>query len=339
MYKYISLFLIISTHILMAAESIYTEAKIAIKMINKTDVQFISAQKSIKTIKNSKIVDVQSLSSSDILGRNKSCEPLYSCSKELEMYFSEKAITPNQSLLIYDNSHGIYAATLYTIFESIGHKNISIVNGGLEAILKIDPNQKIYTKYELELESLKKLVLNDNNSSVIKNYKSKIDSLKKKLEVLKPHLLINQKDFSPKSYDRIEYKINIINTDYLLSKNDLKKAVKELRTNSNESNITIIDVCPMVDIVGNEKGTYVAGVTALSWKELINKKEQQLKSNELLDTLFNQYNLKKHHINYLYCMSGSPKALFMMTAMRQVGYKKVKAFTGDWNVWVGDINE
>jgi 3-mercaptopyruvate sulfurtransferase SseA len=38
-------------------------------------------------------------------------------------------------------------------------------------------------------------------------------------------------------------------------------------------------------------------------------------------------------------MSGSPKAFFVMMALRELGYHKTKVFIGDWNVWVGDMNE
>jgi len=331
MFKYISLFFIISTIYLFAVEDIYIEPKVAIKMIDKSDITFISAQKSIQIIKNSKIIDVQKLSSLNILGNNP-CEPFYSCSSELKKYFSDMSIFKNQFLILYDNSYGIYAATLYTMLESIGYKNMVILNGGLKSILKIDPNQKIYNKYKIELDEITKLISKENNITIGREYKSKISNLKNKLKMLKPYLLSSHSKINSLN------KSDKIIKDYFLSKRDLENAVKEIRQH-HDVNTTIIDICPMVDIVGNEKGSYVAGVTALSWKELIDKNEHRLKSKEELDILFERYKLKKSTNNYIYCMSGSPKAFYMMTIMRYLGYTKVKAFTGDWNVWVGDINE
>jgi len=335
MYRYINLFFVVFTLCLFAVEDMYIEPKVAIKMIDKSDVQFISAQKSITLIKNSKIIDMQRFSSSNILGNN-SCEPFYDCFSDLKKYFLDKNINKNQLLIFYDNSYGIYAATLYSMLESLGYKKMLILNGGLRAILKIDPNQKLYDKYKIELDEFLKLISKDDNRTLEQEYESKIINLRKKLLILKPYLLSNSNNI--KSLDNSIYSRDKINRDYFLSKIELENTVNKIRQNY-ELNATVIDICPMVDTVGNEKGSYLAGVTVFSWKELIDKNKYRLKSKEELDILFKKYKLNKSNSNYIYCMSGSPKALYMMTVMRYLGYEKVKAFTGDWNVWVGDIND
>ena len=103
--------------------------------------------------------------------------------------------------------------------------------------------------------------------------------------------------------------------------------------------VKAIDACELIDIVKSDKSSYMSGVKSLSWKELIDKKRKHLRSNESLATLFKKLRLNKNDNNYIYCMSGAQKAFYMMMVLRELGYTKVKAFTGDWNTWVGDINE
>jgi len=328
--KYIIFYVLLFNQILVADKSIYTEAKVAIKFIEKKDIQFVSAQDNIKIIKGSKTVDISTLSSSDILGHN-SCTPYLVCPNKLKNILSLKGITANQNLVIYDDSYGIYAAQLYSVLESVGHKNMIILNGGANAISKIDLNMESYIKYHLELNSLKNS--NENNES-----RKEIENLKEKLKVLKPLLLVGKKVSSVNKIEKTNYQLTKNSKDFLLSKEELVEAVAEVRS-TEDLNITIVDVCPMVDIVGNKTGSYLTGVVALSWKEIIDKNKKSLKSKEELTAIFNKTGLDKKNSNYLYCMSGSAKALFMITAMREVGYLKVKAFTGDWNVWVGDIDE
>jgi len=330
--------LYVMVQMVTANESIYIDANVAIKMIEKNNIQFIISEKSLNKIKGSKSVELPLLFSGDILGKL-ICSPLYSCPKTLEKYFSSLGINNNQPLILYDNNYGVYASTLYTIFESIGHKNITILDGGIEAISKIDPNQNSYSKYKLELDNLILAQRDDKSERTTKPYESKVNELKKKLEVLKSHLLIEKNIINSKKNIETSYIVSDINFDHLLSKNDLKEAVKEKRLYGEESNVTIIDTCPMVDIVGSDNGNYMMGVKPISWKSVLDKENHRLKSKEKLELLFKNNKLDKNHNNYLYCMSASPKALFMMTVMRELGYSKVKAFTGDWNHWEGDVDE
>lgn len=64
-----------------------------------------------------------------------------------------------------------------------------------------------------------------------------------------------------------------------------------------------------------------------------------IEPNEVLEKLFNKLKLNKDEQHYIYCMSGAQKAFYVMMALRELGYSKVKAFAGDWNTWEGDINE
>jgi len=329
------LYLIVSYTVLFANDNIFINAKVAIPLIEKNDIQFLAVQESKQIIKGSKIVNIKLLSSTTVLGKMP-CTPFYACTPQVEKYFSSLGMMQDSSLILYDNSYGVYASTLYTILESMGHKNITILDGGIKAVEQLDPNQKLYDKYQNELKA-SKVLTQDNNSTLSTDKSDSIESnLLKKMEMIKPHLLIEKKlNFTTPV--KSDYVIQEQNSDYLLSTKDLRNIVKKVQ--SMEANITIVDACPMIDIVGNRYGSYLSGVTSFSWKRLINIKENRLKSKELLETIFTKMALKKDEYNYIYCMSESSKALFMMLVMRELGYIKVKAYTGDWSVWTGEANE
>ena len=139
--------------------------------------------------------------------------------------------------------------------------------------------------------------------------------------------------------ENIESNYTVSNTDvkYLISREELIEGIREVR--NKESNITIIDACEMIDIVKRDNSPYMSGVKSLSWKKLIDKNKKNLKANEALEKLFMKLNLDKNDTHYIYCMSGAQKAFYLMMALREVGYSKVKVFTGDWNTWIGDIDE
>ena len=324
--KKILILSILAINILFCSNtSIYTDAKLGIQMIEKSGIVFVATEKMNRLIRGSRVVNTSALFSSSILGKMP-CSPLYSCPLEVEKQFSELGIKKDDFLVLYDKSYGVYASTLYTLLKSLGHKNITILDGGIEAILKLDPNQKLYNKYMHKLVSL------------TPKDKSLIDDIQKRLDILKPHLLV-QKSFleSNKSVEKESYQVNKEgDISFLLSAIDLQKLVERVQNNS-ENNITIVDSCPMVDIVGNSYGSYEVGVTPFSWKKLIDVNENRLKDKEKLTKTFSTFSKEKEYA--LYCMENSNKALFMMTVMYQLGFNKVKAFTGNWSVWTGGKNE
>jgi len=306
--------------VLYANEPIYTDAKVAIQMIGKNNTVFISTEKMKNIIRGSRTINISSLFSSSILGKMP-CSPLYSCPMEVEKQLSKFGIKRDDFLVLYDNSFGVYASTLYTLLESLGHQNMTILNGGIESILNIDPNQKLYDKYMNEITNL------------TKKEESSIEDIQKKLDILKPHLLIQKQSLKlSKSVKKDSYQIKKGNLNFLLSVNGLKELVS--RVEAGDKNITIVDSCPMVDIVGDRYGSYEVGVTPFSWKKLIEAGENKIKSKEELNTLFKSFPKERQYA--LYCMENSNKALFMMTVMRYIGFNKIKAFTGNWSVWTRD---
>ncbi|CAA6808019.1 MAG: Sulfurtransferase [uncultured Sulfurovum sp.] len=336
MKRFIVLILLgITISFLQASENIFISPKVALKMINKKDVLFISLDKNSLEIKNSKQINMDFLISSDILGRL-SCSSFYGCSKKIEKYFSSLGIENNHPLILYDNSYGIQSATFYGILESIGHTNMAILRGGIEDIMNLDPNWKLYSKYLNELDGLVDSIQKDVNQTRINDFASQINDLEKKIRVLEPHLLVDKSNSNFNNSNTVDsnYTITKTNQLYSFSKKDL---VEILKANGQEdSNNSIIDVCTMHNLLGKDSHT---GIKFLSWKRLIDKESRYLKSNETLEVLFRELGLTKTNHNYLYCMSGVEKAFFMMMALREVGYTKTKVFRGDWNTWVGDIDE
>ena len=315
MNKFIIFFLLtLVFNSLYANEYIFISPKVSLKMIDKKEITFLALNDSPLKIKKSKIVNMKTLESSDILGRT-GCPSFYLCATTLEKYFSSLGIKPNEALVLYDNSYGIDAATLYALLESMGHKNITILRGGLKDISKLDPNWEIYNNY---LNEFKK----DN---------SKSSKIAQKINILKPHLLLQESTHI--STVESNYTVIKTNKNYLLGRDTLKKAVRKVQ--QDESNISIIDVCEMIDIVNVPSYK----MKSLSWRDLIDKEKKHLKSNEVLEKLFNKLKLNKDEQHYIYCMSGAQKAFYVMMALRELGYSKVKAFAGDWNTWEGDINE
>lgn len=331
------IFLVLLTlSLLQSSESIFTDAKMAIKLIDKKNISFISLDDSRLKIKKSKQLDIKYLQSSNILG-HQACSPFYLCSKELEKYFSALGINSNEPLILYDNTYGINAATLYVTLESMGHQNITILRANINELLHLDPNREKFNKYLNDFENLSTLLSKENNKTIISEKNSELIVLKEKVKILKKHLLLEEYEYKEEKILKSHYKVLKKNSNFLLSKFSLEKAVQSVQ--NKEKNLRIIDVCPMVDIVGNHRGSYVSGVMPLSWKRMVNKNTKYLKSKKVLNELFREIGLDKEQNNYLYCMSGAEKAFFVMMALREAGFTKVKAFTGDWNVWTGDLDE
>lgn len=304
----------------------------ALKRIDNTNITFISAEDISHGIHTTKILDVERLINHDILGRT-SCPPFSLCPNRIEMILRETGISKEDKLIIYDNSYGIKASTLYVILESIGHKKLRLLNGNFRAIKALDPNQLLYD----ELLGKYNKFLDDENQTKVNNASS-LDILKTKMKVLEPLLLFISLNQASNITSNYHIKKDDLNTKYLIGKPELLYTVTKIRKERSSSKMKLIDTCSLVDILGNQSGSYVSGVTSIDWRALVDKEKRGYKSLSELKQLFKKANINKEDENYLYCMSGSPKAFYVLYALRMVGYKHVKVFTGDWNVWIGDEN-
>jgi len=335
MKKTIIWFITLSYTFLFAETSFLLEAKEGIKIIGDESITFLSVDRENMSISKSQNIELSRIHSRDILG-NMPCSPLYSCPNKLEEYFRTVGIENNSELLLYDDNYGVGAATLFILLESIGHEKMKILNGGSHSINHLDPNRKIYERYIVELKKIRNKLLPDNNASS-EMYKKDKSSIIKKLKLLKPLLLVDtyiDKNLSKTNYTVDRKKFNM---DYILSRNQLNDIVKSVKEKGKNSNMKIIDSCSMIDIIGSNDGSYLPGVLTLNWYETIDYEKKGYKTKESLEKIFLQHGLDKENEYYLYCMSGSPKAFYLLMAMRIAGYEKVKAFSGDWDSWKGGL--
>lgn len=325
---------------LTAVDSPLIEPKASIKMIGNNTAQFIMAEQNNRLIIGSENINIQKFYEGDMLG-NLPCTPFYVCPKKIQNYLEIHGIKKDQELILYDNHYGIYASTLYMVLESIGEKNIKILNGGIASIENLDPNKQMYDRYSTKLMKISSLIQKEDNATSMEKFAIKTVEMKKKLSVLKPFLLVQEKRNVETQKEKSIYKIDKdkFNLTYLVGRKGLRKAVKQVRKEGKKSHISIIDACSMMDIVGSKYGSYVPGVKSVNWNDIVNKEQRGFKSIDLLEKIFTEAGLSKEDNNYVYCMAGSPKAFYVLMALRLAGYNKVKAFTGDWNVWRGDVIE
>jgi 3-mercaptopyruvate sulfurtransferase SseA len=314
------------------------EPKLALKMVKKKDINFISAEELKKGITGTVVIPLNYISDYNILGKTP-CSPLYTCVETFQKIIARFDFNKDSKFIFYDDSYGINATTLYHIFESMGYKNIAWLNGNYSKIIGLDPNQKAYNGYLKEIEEINRLLENENEMDMIKEYRESLSQLKRKLSILKPLLLIQNIDFIEKNSLNGNSITRELSYEHLSDVTELSLAVDNLQRYGSESNITIIDSCGMVDIVGNKYGNYLPGVDFLNWKSLVNRESQGMKSKKILIEIFNKLGLEKENQIYTYCMSGSEKAFYMSTALRIAEYNNVKVFTGNWDTWIGDTIE
>jgi len=315
----------------------FIDSTSAIKMIDSKKVEFISVDSDPYVIVGSKYIDLLTLQRANVFGELE-CTPFYSCPKFIVKELKLQDVKEDSLLILYDNQYGVYASAVYLLLESMGYKNLKILDGGYWGIKKLDPNQKSYNKY------LKEKIdcffeMNSTNSVEVKK---DIKKLENKLDLLEPLLLVNKRVNGVNADKKaVVLKENNISTDrYFIDKSELKEVIHKIRTRGKTtSNQKIVDSCGIVDIVGNSNGSYEAGVYSLDWREVIAPKDRKLKSEEFLTNYFIKSGLEKEDELYLYCMSEPLKALFLSMVLRRVGYSKTKVFAGDWSLWRGKLNE
>jgi len=334
-YKILIVFSLILTT-LFGKEEIFISPKIALKMVDKNNVLFISLDESNLVIKRGKKFDHKFLTNFDILGKL-DCEDLYICANKVESYLSKLGIQASDTLILHDNRYGIDASTLYTVLESVGHKNIAILRGDLKDILDLDPNWDNYQKYVYDMKNIELSMHKDMNKTRTEVSKDKVQSLENKIQLLKPHLLVELSNMKVQNENNSSYEMGTMNRKYLQSKNEFSAVVAN--SLKEDKNATIVDVCSLEYGLFDKNSSGKQNFLSFSWKALIDKEKRVLKSNEELRNIFARLELRQTKENYLHCMSGAQKAFFVMLALREVGYTKVKAFIGDWNVWIGDIDE
>ncbi len=341
----------VATSALFASEMKLIEPEEAIKLIGDKKVVFVSGDDGDAYQNNHIVGSVEMfahhLHHSDLMG-NMHCQPLYRCPDEAQEYIRSKGIKNDQMIIAYDNFRGPNATGVYSFFESYGHKDVRLLNGGFDGIKAIDPNQKVYDELKTEAKELKKkakAAKKDGNKEDEKKFKAEEKEVKAKMAALEPKLLI-QPGAEPE-HEHSDYVVDEKNVDktYVADKFEVKKAVDDILAKGDQSNFVVIDSRGMEEIIGEKKmdnvarGGHIPGAKFIEWKNITDmENKKSFKSLEAMQKVFDKAGVKKDQTIYAYCMVGAGRGSHIISALRLLGYKNVKVFTGSWDTWGNDMN-
>jgi thiosulfate/3-mercaptopyruvate sulfurtransferase len=341
-----------SKHYTKSMKEHLVSAKDALKLLGKDNVVFVSGDshdtyEAIGHIKGSAEMYAHHLHHSDITGKM-DCAPLFMCPQEAQELIGSKGISNDTLVIAYDNFRGPNATGVWAFFKSFGHENVKVLNGGMDAIKLIDENQIEYDKYKSEVQDLRRAARDaskNNETKTVEKYEKQIASLEKKMDALEPKLII-QKGKEPK-HKKVAYNIDLqkIDWDLIATKDDVLEASNDLVEKGKESDYRIIDTRSMIEIIGERKmdnvarGGHVPGATFLEWNNITDF-ENKLSFRDLseLQKVFDKYGLKKDQKIYAYCHVGAGRSTEIVVALRMLGYKNAKVYTGSWNEWGNDMN-
>jgi thiosulfate/3-mercaptopyruvate sulfurtransferase len=347
--------------------SILISAEEAIKLIGQPNVMFVSGDSDdvykLGHIKGSVEMYAHHLHHSDITG-DMHCAPLYRCIDDAEQYIGSKGIDNDTLVIAYDDFKGPNATGVYSFFQSYGHKNLKVLNGGRNAIMEIDPAQIAYNDYkekakaekdrakdaskqlkaakkgEVQLDAAKVAEL----EAIVKEAKAAQKAFEAKMAEVEPNLLVvkGDEEVAPKKYT-----INKENLDFTLiaDKVEVKHAVDDILKNGKNSQYVVIDSRGMAEIIGDRKmdnvarGGHVPGSTFIEWNKISDmQNKKSFKSAAELQAVYDKYGITPDKTIYAYCMVGAGRGSEHITALKLLGYKNIKVFTGSWDVWGNDMN-
>ncbi len=350
--------------ILMAADgyknnSILISAEEAVKLVGNPKVMFVSGDNEdiykLGHIKGSVEMYAHHLHHSDIDGEMH-CAPLYRCIDDAEQTIGKKGISNDMTVIAYDDFKGPNATGVYSFFDSYGHKNVKVLNGGRAAMMAIDPAQKEYDALNKDLKAAKKVAKDSKEAlkkegadkaaleAAIKKADEDAKALQAKMTEVEKRLLVVKGDevVTPKKYKidpkKIKYSV-------IADKNEVKHAMEDILKNGKNSKYVIIDSRGMAEIIGERKmdnvarGGHVPGSTFIEWSQISDAdKKLSFKSAAELQKVYDNYGITKDKTIYAYCHVGAGRSSEHITALQLLGYKNVKVFTGSWDVWGNDMN-
>ncbi len=317
---------------------ILISAEEAVKLVGKPGVMFVTGDTEdvykLGHIKGSTEMYAHHLHHSDITG-HMHCAPLFMCPDEAEKYIGEHGIDNDTLVIAYDDFKGPNATGVYMFFKSFGHDKVKILNGGRAAIMAIDPEQKVYDELKKKYRALKKA----------KAPKEEIAKIKKQMKEQEKKLLVvkGEEHIKPKKYHIDPKKINY---DIIAGKEEVYKAVQDILKNGKKSKYVIIDTRSMIEIIGQRKmdnvarGGHVPGAKFIEWKQITDfeNKLSFPKNLEKLKKLFESQGVTKDKTIYAYCQVGAGRGSDIITALKLLGYKNAKVYTGSWDEWGNDMN-
>jgi thiosulfate/3-mercaptopyruvate sulfurtransferase len=350
--------------VLMAADgykdnSILISAEEAVKLIGNPKVMFVSGDNEdiykLGHIKGSVEMYAHHLHHSEIDG-TMHCEPLYRCIEDAEEMIGKKGISNDMMVIAYDDFKGPNATGVYSFFDSYGHKNVKVLNGGRAAMMAADPAQKEYDALNKELRAVKKAEKDAKDAmktegadkvaleATIKKATADAKAISAKMAAVEKRLLVVKGDevVKPKKYkiDPKKIKWNVI-----AGKDEVKHAMEDILKNGKDSKYVIIDSRGIAEIVGERKmdnvarGGHIPGSTFIEWSQISDAdKKLSFRSAEELQKVYDNYGITPDKTIYAYCHVGAGRSSEHITALQLLGYKNVKVFTGSWDVWGNDMN-
>ncbi len=340
-------------------KDILISAEDAVKLIGNPKVMFVSGDNEdiykLGHIKGSVEMYAHHLHHSEIDGEMH-CAPLYRCIDDAEQTIGKKGISNDMMVIAYDDFKGPNATGVYSFFDSYGHKNVKVLNGGRSAMMAVDPAQKEYDALNKELKASSK-AQKDAKEALKKEgadkaaldaiiAKSQADSviLKTKMTEVEKRLLVVKGD---ENVTAKTYKINPKNVKYtaIADKNEVKHAMEDILKNGKSSKFVIIDSRGLAEIIGERKmdnvarGGHIPGATFIEWSQISDAdKKMSFKSADEIQKVYDNYGVTKDKTIYAYCQVGAGRGSEHITALQLLGYKNVKVFTGSWDVWGNDMN-
>jgi len=346
---------------------ILISAEDAMGLVGKKNVMFVSGDSDdvykLGHIKGSVEMYAHHLHHSDITGEMH-CAPLYRCIDDAEQYIGSKGIDNDTLVIAYDDFKGPNATGVYSFFQSYGHKNLKILNGGRNAMMQVDPAQAKYDAIKDELKAeksnskaAKKELKNaaQEKTKLSAKKKAELDkiisvsekaqkALEAKLKAADKDLIVvkGEEHVTPKKY-KIDQKN--IDLSFIAAKEEVKHAMEDILKNGKDSKFVIIDARGMAEIIGERKidnvarGGHVPGSTFMEWNKISDmENKKSFKSATALKEVYAKYGITKDKTIYAYCMVGAGRGSEHITALKLLGYENIKVFTGSWDVWGNDMN-
>lgn len=319
-------------------ESIVISAEDAIKLVGKPGVMFVTGDDTdiyeLGHIRGSVSMYAHHLHHTDIMG-NLHCSPLYQCPKEAAEYIGSKGIDNNTQIIAYDDYRGPNATGVYSFFKSFGHKNIKILDGGRSAMMKADPNQKVYDDLSAKLEGLKKANAPKDEIAAVE---AKLKEIESKLIVIKGP----EPKMEPKKYVIDE---KAIDTSRIAGKDEVVHAMEEILKKGDESGYVILDARGFTEIIGEKKldnvarGGHIPGAKFIEWKHFSDADNRlSFKSLDEMRKLMESQGITKDKKIYAYCHVGTGRSSYLITILEMLGYENAKTYTGSYDEWGNDMN-
>lgn len=288
-----------------AKSDVLISAAEALKLHGKPNVVFVMGDNhevfEAGHIPGSMHMESHGLQCSDSAGKL-DCPPLYMCEADAEKFIGERGIDNKTMIIAYDDYRGPNATGIYHFFLLYGHKNVKILNGGVEAW------KKAGGKLETGAEKL---------PAKPKTFKVKVDmsvlATKEQMAAGSENIM----ETVAKTGSRAKAKYALIDS------RSMAEAIGERK----------------VDNVA--RGGHVPGATLMEWLQVSGAEEKLSYPSDLkkVQEKLNAAGITKDKTIYTYCHVGAGRGSYYYVLLKDLlGYPNVRVYTGGWNEWGNDMN-